>query len=680
MRLSPFLALLVLACGPKDAPVPAESPAAEPDPFQASVLAAMDATADPCNDFYQYACGGWNASTEIPSDRSRWARSFSVIAEANLGAQREILESASESDDAATAKVGAFYDACMAMGTVDHESLRSLAGLRDGIYAIEDATGLATEMGKLERYGISGLFSSYVYADLVDPDLNILHVGQGGLTLPDRDYYLIEEGDEDGASLVADYQAHIAKMFEMAGWEAERSAEAAARIVAFETALAGIQRPRAELRVVEENYHKIDRAGWQEQWGFPLDAYFTALGNPDATDVDVGRPDYFVALDGLMDETDLDTLKDYLWWRSLHELAPHVSAGFDEENFAFFGTRLTGQPEQSARWKQCVELSDQWMGDAVGQAFVDANFPGDSKTIAQELVRRVEASFEANLPELAWMDDATREVARVKAGSIVNKIGYPDKWKDYTTLEVDAADHLGNIVRARQFVVDDFIGRIGNPVDEDEWFMTPPTVNAYYNPSANEIVFPAGILQSPFFGRNQPMSMNYGAIGMVIGHEITHGFDDEGRKFDAEGRMNEWWAPEVAERFEEQAACLVEAYDGFELREGLSVNGSLTLGENIADHGGIKSAYQAYKAWEAENGAEDGFGGLTPDQLFFLGFAQGWCQVARPEIEEMLITTDPHSPARFRVNGPAMHSVEFANAFQCEAGDAMVAEERCEVW
>ena len=684
MRISPIIALLALSCGPKTTPVVDAVDAVIDDivesPVQEAVRTSMNADVRACDDFYEFSCGGWLEANEIPADQSRWGRSFSVISETNLTRQRDILSASSESEDAAVAKVGDFYDACMDMGTTEMNTLRSLGQVRDSINGIATKEDLARVLGELERIGVGGLFSSYVYSDLEDPDLNIMHVAQGGLSLPDRDYYLVEEGDEDGAALLAKYQAHVTKMLEMANMPAEASGEAAAKIVAFETALAEINLPRAELREVEENYHKIDRAGWQEQWSLPLDAYFAAIGAEEATDVNVGRLEYFQQLDTLLNDTDMSTVSAYLWWRVLTDFAPHLSPAFDAENFAFYGVELTGQPEQPERWKRCVQLSDEWMGDAVGQAFVDAYFAGESKPIAEDLVRRVEAAFEANLPGLAWMDDDTREAAREKAGAIVNKIGYPDKWRDYTDLEVSSTDHLGNVVRARKFLVADFIGRIGNPVDKEEWFMTPPTVNAYYNPSANEIVFPAGILQPPFFSSDFPMSMNYGAIGMVIGHEITHGFDDEGRKFNGQGRMEEWWAPEVADRFEEQAQCLVDAYDSFEVRDGLAVNGELTLGENIADHGGLKSSFYAYKSWSEENGPEEGMIGLSAEQLFFVGYAQGWCTNMRPEREEMQVTTDPHSPAKFRVNGPVMHSAEFAEAFGCEAGDAMVAEDRCEVW
>jgi endothelin-converting enzyme/putative endopeptidase len=677
MRPVSLLSLLALSACPAPNPPPI-SAEADPDPITASMASAMNPEADACEDFYEYACGGWLASTEIPADRSRWVRSFSVISESNLAAQREILEGAADATDPLLGKIGDFYEACMAAEAPTASTLESLATTRELTRAWTTREELSANLGKLSMIGVDAFFSGSVWADYANPDLNILHVGQGGIALPDRDYYLRE--DEEGQALLAAYRSHVAAMLTLAGMPGDEAGPRADAIVDLEIEIAKISFPRDELRDVDETYHKVDRAGWQALWSFPLDPMFGALGVPEAQDVNVQKPEYFQRLDGVLAATSDDVIRDYLWWHVLHGLAPHLGAAFDQETFAFFGQRLTGQPEQSPRWKRCVGWTDEHLGEALGQAFVERHFAGESKPIAQELVRRVEASFEASLPELEWMDDATRERAVAKARAIINKIGYPDAWLDYGPYEVRANDHLGNVVRGRKFNVDRYVRRIGQPVDKAEWFMSPPTVNAYYNPSVNEIVFPAGILQPPFFSAEYPAAFNYGAIGMVIGHEITHGFDDEGRKFGPSGAYEEWWAPEVSGRFEERAQCLDDEYDGYELREGLAVNGTLTLGENIADHGGLKSAYGAYRGWVAENGEEAERAGLSGDQQFFVAFAQGWCSLARPEIEEMFITVDSHSPPRFRVNGPVSHSPEFARAFGCEAGDPMVAEPRCEVW
>ena len=407
---------------------------------------------------------------------------------------------------------------------------------------------------------------------------------QGGLGLPDRDYYL--KDDDRSKGLREKYVAFVAKMFELYGLQPDAAKDSADRVMAFETELAKSSRPRAELRDPDKTYHKLDRSGLKTltpklDW----DGYFAATGHPEVTQINVAVPEFFQGLEKLAGATDPATMKAYLQWNVLHDAAPALPKAFDEENFNFYGKTLQGQKEQQARWKRCVAQSDRALGEILGQEFIKRQFAGDSKRIARELIESIQTAFAGNLPGLTWMDDTTRQRALGKKSAIVNKIGYPDKWKDYTKLKIKKGDYFGNLVAAGRFDFEREAAKIGKPVDKTEWGMTPPTVNAYYNPLNNEMAFPAGILQPPFFSKDFPAAMNYGGIGMVMGHELTHGFDDEGRKFDAQGKLTEWWEPSVSTKFEERASCIEKQYGGYEVQPELKLNGKLTLGENIADNG-----------------------------------------------------------------------------------------------
>jgi len=647
----------------------------------ATVKAAMDTKADPCQDFYRYACGGWIDTTKLPADQVRWGRGFSEIAERNRTINREILEDAAKTpgEDPNRQKLGWFYGTCMDEAGIEAAGTKPIETWMKDVGKVKDGKTLLAMVGRMHAATIPGLFGIGVEADFKDPNTNIAQMFQGGLGLPDRDYYL----KDDKKPMRDAYVAFVQKMFELSGEKPEDAKTMAGQVVAFETELAKNSRPRAELRDPDKTYNKLDRAGLKKltpelDW----DGYFTATGHPEITQINVAIPEFFEGLQKLAASTDAATLQAYLRWNVLRDAAPALPKAFDQENFAFYGKTLQGQKEQQARWKRCVAQTDGALGEILGQEFIKKQFAGDSKKIARELVESIQSAFASNLPSLAWMDDTTRQRALGKKGTLVNKIGYPDKWKDYSKLRIKKGDYFGNLVAAGRFEYEREAAKIGKPVDKAEWGMTPPTVNAYYNPLNNEMVFPAGILQAPFFSKDFPPAMNFGGIGMVMGHELTHGFDDEGRKFDAQGKLTEWWEPSVSTKFEERAACIESQYGNYEIQPGLKLNGKLTLGENIADNGGIKEAYLAYKAYEAKHPevATPAVDGLTNDQLLFVGFAQTWCSLATPEIERVLVTVDPHSPPRFRVNGPLSNYAKFAETFSCAEGTPMKPANACEVW
>jgi predicted metalloendopeptidase len=670
--------LLAAAC--VAAPALADS---QPVDFAAAVKSAMDTKADPCQDFYQYACGSWRETTKLPADQVRWGRGFSEIAERNRTVNRSILENAARSpgDDPNRQKLGWFYGTCMDEAGIAAAGTKPIEGWMKDVGKVKDAAGLMTTVGKMHAASIPGLFGLGVEGDFKDPNTNIGQMFQGGLNLPDRDYYLSE--DPAKKDIRDKYVAFVAKMFEMYGDKPDAAKAKAGRVLAFETELAKNSRPRAELRDPDKTYNKLDREGLQKltpklDW----DAYFKAMGHPEVTQLNVAVPEFFQGLEKLAYATEPATLQAYLQWDVLHDAAPALPKNFDDENFNFYGKTLQGQKEQQARWKRCVAQTDGALGEILGQEFIKVQFPGDSKKIARDLVETIQTAFSNNLPSLEWMDDTTRQRALGKKAAIANKIGYPDKWRDYSKLKIKKGDYFANLLAAGRFEFEREAAKIGKPVDKTEWGMTPPTVNAYYNPLNNEMVFPAGILQPPFFSKEFPAAMNYGGIGMVMGHELTHGFDDQGRKFDASGKLTEWWEPTVSTKFDERASCIEKQYGGYEVQPDLKLNGKLTLGENIADNGGIKEAFNAYKAYEAKHpGMEKpAVPGMTNDQLLFVAFAQTWCSLATPEIERVLVTVDPHSPPKFRVNGPLSNYDQFAQTFQCAAGTPMHPKDACEVW
>lgn len=648
------------------------------------VLATMDRSADPCQDFYRYACGGWLDSTTLPADQSRWARSFSVVQERNQETLRLIIEEAAAhpGQNPDKQRVGTFYNACMDEAAIAELALKPVKPWLEEIEQIDDLKALMTVTGRQHKVGLETFFETFVYPDFKDPERNIAHFSQGGLGLPHRDYYLTD--DEEKRGLRQDYVAHIAGMLELIGEDAENAAQAAAAILAFETELAKTSRSQTEMRDFDNLYHKLDRQGLEGLAGkLPWGAYLQAIGDADLVSINVLTPEHFTTLDRLLSTTELDVLRTYLRWHLVHGVAAYLPAPFVDAHFAFFGRRLAGQQEQRPRWKRCVNATQAAFGETVGRLYVERTFSGDSKEIALTMIHDIEAAFADNLAALPWMDEATRGRALEKMRAVGNKIGYPDAWREEGPTEVFGGAYLANVLAAAEVEFARELGKVDQEVDRDEWGMLPQTVNAYYNPLANEMVFPAGILQPPFFHRDFPAAMRYGGIGAAMGHELTHGFDDQGRKFDPAGRLQEWWDPAVSQRFEKEAQCVDDFYSGMTIEEGLNIDGKLTLGENLADIGGLKQAYKAFQRWrkrQEEPADRTAVSGLSDDQLFFVAYAQTWCALIRPEIARVLARTDSHAPPRFRVSGPLANIPAFGEAFECAPGTPLRPKEVCLVW
>ncbi len=680
--VTPLLLVALCSCRTETTVTPTPVDAVDPasvdrQALTNEVMAVMDEQADPCDDFYAYACGEWLDTTEIPEDQSRFGR-FHVLREQNLATQKDILASlplGSGGDE--QAKLARFWNACMDEGAIEAAGTEPLVEPLSRIAAVEDKTSLLEMAGFFHARGIDMLLSTGVTADYKDPDLNVLHLSQGGLGLPDRDYYLREDPEAD--KLRELYAEHVATMLRLAG--DDNPAPDAAAVLAFETELAKVSTPRDQLRDPDKRYNRMTRAELDKLTpALSWKGFFDGLGTPDVSHLNVSPTEYFKGVDAVVAKTDLETMKAYMRWHVVNAAAAHLPRAFVEANFAFYGQALNGQQALAQRWKRCVQMADGALGDALGKLFVERVFGGDSKTIASSMIKQVEDAFAAGLPSLSWMDDATRKRALDKMHAVVNKIGYPDEWKKYDAVQI-GAEHFANIAAASEHEIRRQLDEIGKPVDPAEWHMTPATVNAYYNPSNNEMVFPAGILQRPFFDAAYPMPMNFGGIGMVMGHELTHGFDDQGRKYDGEGRLVQWWDDEVVGAFEGRAECVENLYSSYEVQPGVHLNGKLTLGENIADLGGIKESFRAYQMWAETNPAQQtAVEGLTDEQLFFVSFGQIWCTKATQEAERVLALTDPHSHPRYRVNGPLSNMPEFWETFSCNQGTPMHPTNVCEVW
>lgn len=680
IQISLFAVLLAGTACPKSAdtrPDTAPQIAVPPAAPTKVDLAALDRNTDPCDDFYQFACGGWLDATEIPADQPAWSRGFSELRERNQALLRRILEEAAagELDSPFAQKMGDFYAACMDEG--QQASLETLHQELAAIDGLDDRERLATTVAELHRKGANAFFWFGSSQDYRDTTQVIGRADQGGLGLPDRDYYLRE--DEKSRELLANYRAHVARMFELAGASAEEAKANADVVLAIETELAAASLPRVERRDPYKVYHRLDRTGLAALApAFDFDTYFATLGQPDLQPINVAVPGFFERLDQVL-QRPASELQTYLRWHVIHANASTLPEAFVMADFDFRSKNLTGQETILPRWKRCVSATDGALGEALARPYIDLTFGSEGKEMALELIRDVEAAFASNLDGIDWMDDATRVEARQKLEALRNKIGYPEQWRDYTALEVDRSSWMRNRMHAAAFDTARDLEKIGQPVDPHEWFMSPPTVNAYYSPLRNEMVFPAGILQPPFFSAEATEAANFGGIGMVMGHEITHGFDDRGRQFDAEGNLREWWTPEVSEAYRQRAQCVVDQYAAYEV-EGLNLDGRLTLGENIADIGGLKLAWIALQAEQERRGEGPEVEGFTEDQQLFLSYAQSWCTRRRPAYARMLVTVDPHSPPEYRVNGAIVNQPGFAEAFACEPGSPMVPLERCEVW
>ena len=662
-------------------------PGAPAAPATGIDVSLVDRAANPCDSFYQYACGRWLASAAIPPDKPMWNRSFLELRDRALYLLRDIAEAdaAGKRDpaDRYPEKVGDYWAACMDEEGIERRGADELRAAWAGLDVVQDAPTLARALASLHRQGVFPVFSIRSEPDARDARQVIGAVVQGGLGLPDRDYYLKQ--DPKAVELQQRYRAHVATMLRLAGVPSGAAAAQADAIYALERSMAEVQWSRAELRNPELRYNRIDLAGLERAVpGFPWPAYLAALGHGELTDFSTTTPRYLGRLQELLQTTPPSTWRAYLAWHLLAEMATAraLPRNLSDERFAFQSRSFTGIERQEARWKHCALATDAALGEALGQAYVRRHFGEEAKAKTRQLVSDVEGAMGRDLDSLAWMDPATRARAHDKLSRIANKVGYPDAWRNYDALRVERGSFFRSLLAANAFEVNRQLEQIGKPLDRGEWRMSPPSVNAYYRPSLNEIVFPAGILQAPFFTRGAPDAVNYGAIGMVVGHELTHGFDDQGRKYDGLGDLSDWWSPGVGQEFERRAACVVRQYQGYVAVDDLRLDGKLTLGENIADLGGLKLAYAAYRASRAGKPPEPPVAGFTPEQAFFLGHAQAWCTAIRPEYARLRVVTDPHSPARWRVDGPLSNLLEFRRAFACPDGSPMarVGSDRCEVW
>jgi putative endopeptidase len=690
--------LALAAChripGPGDgtarAPVPPRAEAGPVQPLPAIDESALDRTVAPCEDFYAFACGGWISRNEIPPDKPRWNRGFDTLREQNLAVLRTILDAEAEGKvdprDRFAEKVADYYASCMDQAAVEARGLHDLRAEWARLDAVEDRGALAGEIARLTSAGIAAPFQVTSDQDAKDATQVIGIVTQGGLSLPDRDYYLSD--DPKMAAIRARYGEHLRRMHELAGLSPADAAARAKIIAELERSLAETHWTRTERRDPKRVYNRVDRAGLEKLApAFPWAHYFEAIGHPEVTAVSVTTPRFVERVGQLYAGKPLDTWKAYLEWHLLREMTREraVPKAFVDEAFVFSSESFTGAKELQPRWKKCVQSTDEALGEALGQTYVRLHFGEEGKARTSLLVRELEAAMGRDLDAIPWMDDATRAKAKEKLARIANKVGFPGRWRDYGSMSVDRRSYFGNVLAAGRFEVNRRLAKIGKPLDRTEWLMSPPTVNAYYSPPMNEIVFPAGILQPPFFNPTAPEAVNYGAIGMVVGHELTHGFDDAGRQYDAFGNLSDWWSQSVSAEFEVRAQCLVDQFGGYETLPGVKLNGKLTEGENIADLGGVKLSYAAMQAARRERppGGGDGtVAGFTPEQQFFLGYAQAWCEKVREPYARMLAATDPHSPPRHRVNGPLANFPEFAKAFSCAPGAAMVrpGTSRCQVW
>jgi putative endopeptidase len=673
----PFLAA-VLACA-RGAP---RSRAADeaPPPID---TAALDRSVDPCDDFYQFACGGWIARTEIPPDRSSWHRGFAVIREQNARELREILDAAAagrlRSDEFAE-ELGAFWTSCMDDAAVDWHGLAELRAEWARIDAVRDRAALADALARLHAAGFFDPLRMFAGQDPRDATQVVLTISQGGLTLPDRDYYLSDQGKNP--EIRRGLSEHLRRMLGLASVSPPEVEAQAAAVERIERAIAASHFTKTEMRDPLRTNNRVDRSGLEKLApDVPWARLFADLGHPDLAAVKVTTPRFIEEVGRLFAGAPLDDWKAYLRWHLLSGMAEAraLPKAFVDERFRFQSAAFTGAKELLPRWKHCVEATDEALGFALGRIYVRLHFGPEGKERTTRLVGEIEKAMARDLAALPWMDEPTRRKAEEKLAAVANKVGHPDRWRDYGPMKVDRASYFRNVLEAGRFEVNRQLAKVGKPLDRAEWGMTPPTVNAYYRGSLNEIVFPAGIMKPPFWNRAAPEPVNYGALGMVVGHELTHGFDDSGRRYDALGNLSDWWTPEVSREFERRAGCVADQFADYESIPGVKLNGRLTLGENIADLGGLKLAHAAMQA--ARAGGET-VAGFDAEHQFFLGFAQSWCSKYRDEDLRRRAVVDPHAPAKQRVNGPLSNLPSFAAAFRCGEGRPMVrpAARRCEVW
>jgi predicted metalloendopeptidase len=643
--------------------------------------ANLDRTCKPCDDFFEFAMGGWMKANPIPPQYPRWG-SFTVLLDKNQQNLRGILEASAAANAAASSnerKIGDFYASCMDTAVIDAAGAKPIEGELARIAAVKSAPDLQAEVARLQENGIGVMFRFGSRQDAKDSSQVIAAANQGGLGLPERDYYLRD--DEKSKKLREAYVKHATTIFEVLGDPADKAATEAAGVMALETSLAKGSMSNVDVRDPLKTYHKMTVADVQELTpDFSWKNYFVAVGHSDLRELNVGQPEFFKALNAQLAAAPLEDWKTYLRWRLADTTAPGLSEKFVTADFDFHDKELRGTKAILPRWKRCVQATDRNLGEALGEVYVQKYFPPEAKAHALEMVHNLIAALHDDLQTLPWMGADTRTQALAKLTAFGVKIGYPDKWRDYSALKIDRNSYMQNELHGAEFEFQRQLDKIGKPVDRTEWGMTPPTVNAYNRSSMNEIVFPAGILQPPFYDPKADDGVNYGGMGAVIGHEITHGFDDQGSKFDAKGNLKDWWTADDLKNFHERSQCVSDQFDGYVVDGDLHENGKLVLGESIADLGGLAISYAAYEKSLQGKPRPPEKDGFTAEQRFFLGWAQVWGANERLEYMRLQTNTDPHPLAKFRGDGPLSNMAEFAKAFGCKRGDAMVREKVCKIW
>jgi putative endopeptidase len=642
----------------------------------------MDRSTDPCTDFYKYACGNWNKLNPIPADQGHWDV-YGKLANENQRFLWGILEQVSQANPSRTPneqKIGDFFHACMDLEVVERAGARRLEPMLARIGALQSTNDIAGYVAGQHRNGIDQnvLFGFRSEQDYDNSSQVIAVAAAGGLGLPDRDYYT--KTDAKSQEIRQRYIQHVRRMLEMIGESAPDAQADAQTVMAIETALAKVSLTRVERRNPYNLKHKMSSDELQRLApAFDWDVYLKELGAPQFRELNVSQPKFLEQLSKELSGQKLAAWRAYLRWHLVHAEAPYLSSNFVRENFEFFSHYLQGVQAMPARWKTCTRLVDRNLGEALGQVFVAKTFSPQTKQDALKMTQEIEQEMGRDIKDLTWMSDATKQRAIEKLQSIVNKIGYPDRWRDYSSVQTTRDDFLGSVTRASAFEEHRELAKIGKPVDRGEWEMTPPTVNAYYDPQMNDINFPAGVLQPPLFDPKMDAAPNYGNTGATIGHELTHGFDDEGRQFDAHGNLKDWWTAADAKAFEERVSCVRAQYARYVVVDDIHINSSLTLGEDVADLGGTLLAYIAWKHATHDQDLKS-IDGLTPDQRFFVGMAQWACGDERPESKRLHAMTDPHSPLEYRVNGVVTNLPEFGEAFGCKTGQPMRSVKACRVW